>query len=306
MASRDHDDVSAVDELLKGIHGDTELIRTDESTGKDTGNITAVALRILQLAHHFFRWNSGTLRTSEEASKLVSPGSFRKNIREAPPELLAKEIFKLIRYSLSVSIRNSSFKTIGLNIALETVWYALTSDYMDEFGATLNWTVLNRADNSIALNIGPVEIGTLNNADEEGNSSNPKYYLLEGLMAATTAYPDIAYRTGLADVPLIPRYDSEMAIVTQSEYGGKYRILVDGRGFTGHYLTQIHSENRRRNSRGEPKVATPLSQGYLEFGTPQFLQGMITLSSTIGITAPWSALELMVGEGWVPAAVTFP
>lgn len=99
-------------------------------------------------------------------------------------------------------------------------------------------------------------------------------------------------------------HDSEVQVVEVGDFGvGDYRILVDASGFTNHYLAEII----RQNNRGmRMPVKIPLAQGYIYFDSPDFLQGMFTLTNTIGVAAPWLALDTRENDTWVRANITFP
>lgn len=281
----DQDDVAMVTKAL------TENFLTDViSTNEGRGSVTAAAIRLLQYACHFLRWNGGILRTPEEIGKLVSPGSFVEDIKAAQPDDIPEQIFRLFRYSISVTRANSRVMVFGVALALDAIYYAMKEKAVDSMLLLLNWTIIDTTTNTVSLNIGPLKAF--------GDQSP----LLDGLMVAKVLYPNIHYTAALDDVPLIPKHDSDTQITNEDygHYGGQHRILVPGGGFTNHYVSSITRNNRRE---GSVNVTLPLQQGYMYFEHPEFLQGLLTLAGTVGVQQPWIALEVQTGETWGPATI---
>lgn len=148
----------------------------------ELGHVTAAAVRILEYGYHFLRWDGARLRTPTEVADIVDPSSFVKKIRAAPTvDALPLEISKLLRYSLNISVSNSSVKLIGINAAVTAVAGSLEYDPFKLFLSMLNWNVLNVPSKTVALKLGAVQM------DNSGSGLN--YYLLDGLMAAVARYP---------------------------------------------------------------------------------------------------------------------
>lgn len=81
----------------------------------------------------------------------------------------------------------------------------------------------------------------------------------------------------------------------------QYRMRVPGNNFTGHYLTEMRSKNRFLVNEYRNGITLPLSEGWLEFHFPSFIQGLVSMTRTIGIAQPWLALETLQDNLWVPA-----
>lgn len=296
MASLQQDGAAVIASILKVLN-----IPKVIAVGDSSGDVTPAAVRFLLYAYQFLYVDGDTVRTPQAVSDLVQPASFRDDLESASPATLSQEIFDLVKYATSITISNRPVKSwnanvFGLSHAMDAVAYALNHKAFKQFMTTLNWTVLSKADHSVALNIGPV---TVIRAGDGLRS-----YLLEGLMAAGTAYPELSYQGGLDQVMLMPTYDSELQIEPADVHvPRKYRILLSAKRFTDHYLEDIMVENRNRGSKANlPIISMPLSQGYLYFNSPEFLQGMLQLTRTVGLDTPWLALETKLGDAWIAAS----
>ena len=300
----DDDDRQAIDRVL------AELYISVITTSNDHGTITPAAVRMLQYANHFLRWNAdASLRDPQSISSMIIPGSFVEDIAAASQTDVPKEITHLLTYSLRVS----SSGNIGLSDVIYTVIYAVKSKYLQLFFATLNWTVIDTSTNTISQNLSvkPTNTGRF--------GSGIKLYLLEGIMVANVLYPKISYCAGLDDVPLMPKYDSKLQLVSEHFSAGqdKYRILVPGTAFSDHYLIDVKYENKFRNDRNRYQqnkggagsfvpaelIPIPLSEGYLKFDSAEFLQGLLSLTRTVGVDQPWIRLEIKEQEVWIPATI---
>ena len=288
----DQDDVAAVSKILAKI-GLANVV----STNRGDGDVTAAAIRLLQHAYHFLRWNGNVLRSPTEAGALVSPASISRDIEVSLLGDLTTQISKLLKYAVYVTIQNSPRDMVfGMNSALKAIDYALYPRSLKLLLSTLNWTVISSATNTVSLDIGPVK--------SHGKYDGLRLYLVEGLMVATVLYPSIPYVVGLDEVPLSPIYDSEMQLTLEGYAVRKYRIVVPGTGFTGHYVDDIARENQHKVPIN--RTPLPLAEGYFYFESQEFLQGLQTLTSTVGVQQPWIALEKQTKGTWGAADLLLP
>lgn len=272
-------------------------------------DITPVSVLLLEYIYHYLRWDSnGLFRSPSEVSAMILPGSFAQELAEGSPADTPQRIKNVLRYSLSVS----SHGKVGLADIIETLQYAVKSTYIPKFLDTLNWTVLTVPDHRIAmhLSLGPIKL------DHFGLGI--RFNLLEGMMLAVTLYPNISYRAGLDDKPLIAEYDAKVQLSNRSlaHRVEKYRIKVPGVRFTGRYLREIIYQNelvtainQRQRNKGdgseklEEITSLPLQEGYIRFDVPEFLQGLLSFTHTIAVEQPWLSLDIKDAQGWIPATI---
>jgi len=305
------EDTSAINKVLAANR------LTTVATEEMHGSITPVAIRLLQHAHHFLRWDNGQLRPPSEVKKLISlynPRGSREvrnmaNVETSEPNDLLMKISDLFNYVVSKVMEEHPIDVLGMGLAIKAIKYILgerTFDNLWDQNGGFNWTVIDTSRPSIALNLGLLYF--------EGLVYQSTIPLLEGMMAAAVMYPQIRFRAGLEDLALIPKYDSESPFVpVDDKYKmGQYRILVPGHGFTGHYLDdyrrstwydlqrsidrnfldRVGDEWRAAQLNGEAaNIPQEFEQGYLFFELPSFLQGLISMTRTIGVDQPWIRLD---------------
>lgn len=286
------DDQHMVDQLLSKLY-----ITTVITPQRPRGSITPAAIHILKHIYHFLRYDGDRMRTPSEVSVMVIPASFASSIRNTSEEELPQKIESLLKYSLQVERQNATIKVVGVELVLKALEYALHQQYVSQCTGMLHWTIIDSTTSKTVLDLGHRQI------DLEG----VRDYLLEGIMVAQVMYPAITLRLAVDDVELMPLHDSEVQLVVEDGYNtGKYRITVPGAGFTNHYLSDVTYDNKIRKNNGGVETALPLSEGYIIFDSPDFLQGLLTMSKSVPVTTttPWQMLETKVDDSWVPATIS--
>ena len=278
------EDVSAINNVLE------KLRLTTIATEEHRGNITPVAIRILQYTYHFIRWGNNQLRSPSEIGQLISLDSFAQRIMKAEPNELAVEIENLFSYAIDM-IKQNYGQVFGLESAIGVIYETL--ELTDELFATFDWTVIDIRNSTIVLHMGPLS--------SHGMFTQAKIPLLEGMMAATAVYPQIHYQAGLDELVVIPKYDSGMKLQSVDETFdiGKYRVLLPAQRLTDRYLSDLALSRPRSERRNNALPA--LEQGYLVFDSLDFLRGMISMSATIGVDQPWIRLDVLQDGVWKDA-----
>ena len=302
------EDRDAVDEILSNLR----ISKKSPPADLYWKVITPVPVRVLQYLHSFLHWGRSEVRDLSAISEMIKPSY----LVEDDVEITVSQIIsRAIEHSLDLYEDGSS--VIGLSL----ISYILLSLFKDSiqlsrFLSILNWTIIDtsNATNVVIKQHLPVKIAS----GPHGLIIGSEFYLLEGMMVANTLYPEINYRPGLDDVALIAKYDSSVELVSGmlAELAvRKYRILVPGINFSGHYLNQVRYHNRRITELIEryrdgisvdiPEmmaevISVPLQTGYIEFGSMEFLQGLLLFTNIIGVNQPWIRISVNDNGVWKP------
>lgn len=269
-----------------------ELSLIEITLNNPDGDITPTAIQIMLYLNAFLLKDGEVLRTPQEIADLVSLGSFKESIQNADPDELESEVISLIRYAITINRQYAVNMIVGLDVAISAIYYALHHTAFAKIFSLLSWRVVNRNEDNV-LTLGPLKF--------KGRYDGQRNYLLEGLLAGLVMYPQIPYQVAIGNAILIPTLDSELQLRLQKSRGRKYAIRVPGTNFTGQYLRDIISENRRRG--GVLQSFSP-REGYLLFDDPIFLQGLLSITALVGITQPWLSLDINIGNNsWVPASI---
>lgn len=320
MTPIDDHDRQVIDALLKGLHINTVL-----SENTNQVSITPVAVHLLQCVYHFLRWKSNILRTSEEISEMILPYYSIIDITHSDDPNIPQILSSMLLTSITNSISRYSSIIHGLDMVMYVLRQVLTARAFQYFLHSLNWTVV-KGQYKFQLDVFTVDMQ---------ETPLPMIY---GFLVAMTMYPQIQqqYSVQLDEIPLYPLYDNEVQITNiNNKTSNNYRILVPGLQFTGHYVDEIKKHNAAYTGLNQTRtvqprmvqnhsglvlrhsqygnkvflkhtpVALPLQLGYLYFQSPEFLQGLLTLTNIFEVQ-PWISLEIYEKEVWVPAKIELP
>lgn len=151
---------------------------------------------------------------------------------------------------------------------------------------SLEWSVTNTSTGeSTGIAVGPHS--TSKAFPGTGVTESPIYALIDGMMMGLVLYPQLTYHITMNGVVMIPEYDSMVQLEEPGPEASayhKYRILISAKKFKGHYLADYLHQSRSNPRR-------KLTEAYVGFNHPEFLQGVLSLSQRVGVDIPWLALQ---------------
>jgi len=309
----DDEDRSAIGNMLETMGVNKIVSANDKETDHNAGSITPAAILLLEHAHHFLRWDGLVARDPMIINRILNDTSSIEKVDKTTKRSLLGDISGALKYSLQTETMMPS--VVGLpEVTRSLVILFRDHKQLDLLFSALDWTIINTVDNIDVITNQhlPVEISS---------SSGYDPYLLEGMMVANILYPEISYRPGLNNIPLIARYDTRtrLDIPESGPRKDTMRFLVPGDNFSGKYLDDIRYSNKIREEKAQyyltnydmvineevlsvPKIAA------IGFKSIEFLRGLLTLTSAVGISQPWIELEIKMWSGvvdnWIPAIVS--
>lgn len=246
---------SAVMDMLHQIIPSVQVIFFPQHRG----NITAAALRYLEYAYGAIaaqeRARSLSIKRSTTSSITSSSSDDEEDSSSSFGDSYTLEDFRRNLGDLFRSNGRGTRPVVGVADLVNRF-----SDVLDE-GSILqgdSWTIINSSTGQITQQLADVEFY---------NRESAVYsYLLEGLMVGDSLYQRDTYHVGIGDVSLIPIYDSYF--ITRQHYSINDRYTIT--------LTTDDT----------------LVQKSYSFDNAEFLQGVMSISRTVGVEQPWSSLTL--------------
>lgn len=279
-------------ELVKGVCDISPCTLGSQSNGNVTDAMSPAAIELMKWLYRYLKIApNGNPRTPREVSDLVSLASFAVDIGNSQSnEELDREILNLLIYSLTISRQQSSashHRHIGFDTCFRAVLYALKRAAIKAIMNSLQWKLRHIPSGT------SYELTLDHNSATARRIRNERYQLIDGLMLATVLYPQLQYQVTINGIGMIPQYDTSIRAVVNEYMELTYRILIPTDKLSHQYISQNLKNNRT-------------SEAYIEFTFPQFLQGLVSLTRTIGVTTPWLALDVydQASYTWIPAAAT--
>lgn len=279
-------------ELVGGVCNTLPGILGSQNNRSETNVMSPAAIELITCTYRYLKIApNGDARTPQEVGNLVILGSFYTDIYAARNnDELDREILNLLIYSLGSSLQMSSashHRHIGFNICFRAVLYALKCAAVKDVMDSLQWKLRH------------ISSGTSHKLTLDHNSGtayrirDERYQLIDGLMLATVLYPQLQYQVTINGVGMIPQYDTIVQAVIDQNRELTYKITIPTDKLSHQYISV--DLNNHRSSHAD-----------IEFTFPQFLQGLVSLTNTIGITTPWLTLDMydQTSHTWLPASAT--
>lgn len=283
-----YDDEHWVNKVLKDVadagYMTNTLITTSATFSKEYG-ITAGAVALLTAMIHLLQWSGEQQRTAEDmwCTFLYPEDETNQYPEDIGSEFILGRLCGFIRQSIINEVtqwQRLGNTVIGVDLMATAIFNTMYEPGHD-ISIAHHYNTLIRSLDVKLVHTTTGEVHSTLKFEKYGDMI--KYWdRLEGMMVALTLYPTISYQLTLNGAVLIPKYDSMVNVEVEDSFRGDYRILVLDANFTDHYINGQKWCNR-------PRVTEP-GYSYIRFDNKTFIEGLLTLTQTIGVQQPWKEL----------------